>query len=284
MRSMATQKDRKLNQLNHLLPEGLLVDAAWMGAHGYSSSLRSQYVSAGWLEQPVRRVYCRPRGELSWQQVVISLQTLLDQRLAVGGRTALELQGYAHFLRQMETEIHLHGPEKPASWLWDFKLSSSFVYHNSLPLFGDDLAQVDFPDLEDSSASGRAKGPMSDAGLRAMPWGQWKWPLTLSTPERAVLELLDELPELESFHQADMLFESLSNLSPRRIQTLLARCRSVKVKRLFMFFADRHGHAWRKHIDPEAIDLGSGKRMLVKGGCLDPTYQITVPIDLVGHI
>ena len=281
---MTIHKGGKLNQLERLLPEGLLVDAAWLERQGYSRSLRHQYVSSGWLEQPVRGVYHRHRTISSWEQIVISLQALLRYPVSVGGRSALELQGYAHFLRQMETEIHLHGPEKPASWLWDFKLSSSFVYHNSLPLFGDDLAQVDFPDLEDSSASERAKGPMSDAGLRAMPWGQWKWPLTLSTPERAVLELLDELPERESFHQADMLFESLSNLSPRRIQTLLARCRSVKVKRLFMFFADRHGHAWRKHIDPEAIDLGSGKRMLVKGGCLDPTYQITVPIDLVGHI
>ncbi len=283
MQSMAARKDGKLNQLNHLLPEGLLVDAAWMGSHDYSSSLRSQYVSAGWLEQPVRRVYRRPRGELSWQQIVISLQTLLDQRLVVGGRTALELQGYAHFLRHTETETHLYGPEKPASWLWDLKLSSSFVYHNSVPLFGDDLARVDFPGLEDVSASENATVAMSEAGLRVMPWGQWAWPLTVSTPERAVLELLDELPDRESFHQADMLFESLSNLSPRRIQMLLARCGSVKVKRLFMFFADRHGHAWRKHIDPDRIDLGGGKRMLVKGGRLDPTYQITVPVDLVGR-
>ena len=28
------------------------------------------------------------------------------------------------------------------------------------------------------------------------------------------------------------------------------------------------------------IDLGKGKRMLVRGGKLDPKYQITVPEDL----
>ena len=89
-----------------------------------------------------------------------------------------------------------------------------------------------------------------------------------------------ELPDHESFHQVDMLMEGLSDLAPRRLQTLLVRCRSVKVKRLFFFFADRHRHGWLKRIDRKAIDLGSGKRMLVKEGRFDPTYQITVPKEL----
>jgi len=104
--------------------------------------------------------------------------------------------------------------------------------------------------------------------------------LTVAAPERAILELFDELPDHESFHQADMLMEGLSDLAPRRLQTMLTRCRSVKVKRLFFFFADRHQHAWLKHLDRATIDLGSGKRMLVKEGRLDQTYQITVPKDL----
>jgi len=56
----------------------------------------------------------------------------------------------------------------------------------------------------------------------------------------------------------------------------------VKVKRLFFFFADRHRHAWLKHLKKDEVDLGTGKRMLVKGGKLDPTYQITVPGDFHG--
>lgn len=111
-------------------------------------------------------------------------------------------------------------------------------------------------------------------------WGQWNWPLALSTPERAALELLDELPQRESFHQAQVLIQSLFNLSPRRLQKLLADCRSVKVKRLFFFFADQHRHAWLNRLDKKTIDLGKGKRMLVKGGRLDKAYRITVPEDL----
>jgi hypothetical protein len=70
--------------------------------------------------------------------------------------------------------------------------------------------------------------------------------------------------------------EGLSNMRPQQLQKLLARCRSIKVKRLFFFFADRHQHAWLKWIDRAAVELGKGKRMLVKGGKLDRAYQITV--------
>jgi len=278
---MSEPNQRKLNQLGILLPEGLLVDAEWLSTNHYSTSLRSKYVAAGWLEQPARRVYQRPRGQLGWQQVIISLQTLLERRLIVGGRTALELQGYAHYLSQSSPEIHLHGPARPPGWLYSLPLKERFVYHNSAPLFGNDLSVVEFPPLvRNDELPARDPALFQDAGLRSLPWGQWNWPLTASTPERAVLELLDELPGHESFHQTDMLMEGLSNLAPRRLQALLDRCQSVKVKRLFFFFADRHGHAWLKHIDRSKIGLGSGKRVLVKDGRLDFTYQITVPKDL----
>jgi hypothetical protein len=72
----------------------------------------------------------------------------------------------------------------------------------------------------------------------------------------------------------------INSLSPNRLSKLLADCKSIKVKRLFFFFADRHNPAWRKRLNSEEFDLGSGDRMLAKGGRLDPTYRITVPEDL----
>jgi hypothetical protein len=275
---MAKSKQGKLNQLERLLPEGLLVDAAWLTRHGYSTGLRSQYVAAGWLQQPVRRVYQRPRGPLAWQQVVISLQTLLARNLLVGGRTSLELHGFAHYLQQQTTTVYLYGPDKPPTWLPDLDVGLRFAYRNDGRLFRTQRASTAPHRLDADTASARAKGD----SVTAQPWGPWRWPLMLSTPERAILELLDELPDEETFHQADMLMEGLSTLSPARLQTLLVDCRSVKVKRLFFFFADRHGHAWLKRLDRSAIDLGSGKRMLVKGGRFDAKHLITVPETLDG--
>jgi len=252
------------------LPEGLLVDSAWLERRGYSSALRSKYVAHGWLESPVRRVYRRPIARLSdaatparlqWQHIVISLQTLLACPVHVGGRTALELEGYAHYLTPAgPREIHLYGPKAPPGWL--SKLSVRFVCHNAGRLFQ------------------KAKPDVVRASFKRQTWGQWEWPLVISTPERAVLELLDEVPHRETFHQADVLFEGLRNLSPRRVQTLLVACRSVKVKRLFLWFAERHNHAWLKALNRKRIGLGSGKRMLVRGGKLDTRFNITVPESL----
>jgi len=263
---MAKQVEGKLNCLERLLPEGLLVDAAWLGEQGYSTSLRRQYVTSGWLQQPSRQVYQRPRGSLNWQQVVVSLQTLLGKKFLVGGSTALELQGFSHHLAQETKTIHLYGPEHPPAWLHKLPLTVCFEYHNSEKLFPDTSSNPD-----DQSAD-----------IVTQPWGPWGWQLKLSSPERAALELLDELPTRASFHQVDKLFEGLTNLSPRRLTDLLRRCRNVKVKRLFFFFADRHKHAWLSRISKSTVDLGKGKRMLVRGGRLDATYQITVPEDLDG--
>jgi hypothetical protein len=273
---MVRQNQRPLNRLERELPEGILVNTAWLKKHGYSRQLLSHYVSAGWLDQPTRGVYRRPRGSLTWQQVVISLQTQLQQPLVVGGRTALELQGYAHYLSREITEVHLYGPKRPPKWLNELRLGARFIYHNDQKLFRKEAVKPNLPGLDWRPD----KNDAVQDSLTVQPWGQWDWPLTVSSAERAILELLDELPRRETFHQADMLMEGLATLSPRRLQKLLEDCRNVKVKRLFFFFADRHPHAWLKRIDKHAVTLGDGKRMLVKGGKLNKTYRITVPEDM----
>jgi hypothetical protein len=277
---MGTQRGHKLNRLQKDLPEGLLVDAHWLERHGYSSALRSKYAAHGWLEQVVRGVYRRPAAPLKgsretdsglrWQAVVISLQTVLEKPYALGGRTALELQGFAHYLETGEfREVHLYGRERPPAWLAKLPLESKLVFHNAQALLKDRGQERDQP-----------KELFPGTGMTQQPWGQWEWPLTMSAPERAILELLAEVPQRETFHQADMLMQGLRTLSPKRLQGLLRDCRSVKVKRLFLWFAERHNHAWLKHLDRRRIDLGTGKRMLQRGGKLDPKFNITVPENL----
>ena len=88
---------------------------------------------------------------------------------------------------------------------------------------------------------------------------------------------LDELPEHESFYNLDMVFEGLTSLRPKALTALLTSCRKIKVRRLFLVLADRHDHAWRKHLNTDAFDFGAGGRVLVKGGKIHPAYRIMVP-------
>lgn len=275
---MTVQNSKKLNQIEQILPQGLLVDAAWLEDKGYSRSLRSQYVSAGWLKQPTRGVFCRPHGEIGWEQVVISLQALLGYQTHIGGRTALELQGYAHYVSRSPKTIHLYHEINLPSWLYKLPIKQQFVLHNQQRLF----IKTGFANLKLSLESAKTQELILEGGFRMAQWGQWNWPLIMSTPERAFLELLDELPKNETFHMADTFMEGLTNLSPRRMQSLLEQIKSIKVKRLFFFFAERHQHQWLKHIRQKKINLGRGKRLLIKGGKLDAKYQITVPEELHG--
>lgn len=257
---MPKQTGGKLNQLERTLPQGMLVDATWMEEHGYSTSLRSQYVAAGWLERPTRGTYKRPLGELTWERVVASLQHLMGYPVHVGGRTALELHGYGHYLTpDGPTRVELYADPPLPGWLEKLPFQQTFHAHRASTLFRDDELEV------------RTTKPLDDEA---------PYPLIVATPERAWLEMLEGVPNRESFHHADMIGESLRTLGPRRLQALLEACRSVKVRRLALWFADRHDHPWRARLERDRIDLGSGKRMLVRGGRLDPTYLITVPKDL----
>ncbi len=281
---MSEEKIGKLNRLQRDLPEGLVVSAAWLTAKGYSPQLCNKYVANGWLERLTQGVYRRPGGKLVWEQVVISLQTLMEFPALVGGRTALTLQGFAHYLVREDTDVHLYGRKPIPAWLNRLPMGVRFHYHNTATLFRNEPITRGLTSLAWNLKDGSAVSTQAtDGAFNSIPWGQWDWPLTLSTPERAILELLDGLPNHESFDQADKFMEGLATLRPRRLQKLLVDCKSVKVKRLFLFFADRHQHAWLKHLDKSAIDLGTGKRMLARGGKLDPHYMITVPEELYGR-
>lgn len=95
--------------------------------------------------------------------------------------------------------------------------------------------------------------------------------------ERAFLELLSEVEDESSFKHAYELLEGLTSLRPQLLEQLLEECGNIKVKRLFLFMAERSGHQWFKKLQPDRFELGTGKRMVVRGGRLNTKYGVTVP-------
>lgn len=265
---MDAARSQNLKKLLDAVPAGYLVDAAWLVSQGIAYESFRDYVKRGWLDRITRGVFRRPlpstaatptSNSIDWKTCILSTQHIMGHDLHVGGTTALGEQGHAHYLRLGESgPVWVYGENIP-NWLVKLPMDAQ-IRTRPRSLFTD-------PKL------GLIKGKTT---------GQpWDWGLTMSTPERAILEAMDELPDHESFHTLDMVFESLTTLRPRLLSDLLQSCRKIKVKRLFFVFADRHDHPWRKRIDPQAFDLGSGDRALVRGGKIHPHYRIMVPDDFV---
>jgi len=76
-----------------------------------------------------------------------------------------------------------------------------------------------------------------------------------------------------------LIVGNLVALRPDIVQGLLAECQSVKVKRLFLYMAEKHEHAWLSNLDLSKVDLGKGKRVIISNGRYDRKYQITVPAN-----
>jgi hypothetical protein len=275
MFTMSEQKSSKLNQLLASLGDSDLVSSRWLQAHGYSRSLVARYVSSGWLVSPARGVYLRKGGRLQWQGVLRSLQEREGLALYAGGCFALAMQGYEHYLRLGEAAtVTLYGDARPPGWLSRLALSERFEFCGKPPF---DWPLSDF--TEDTQ-----KDQLPEQGLKRQEVLSGAGTIVCSTPERAILELCDGPAGAALVYEADTLMQSLTTLSPRRVTELLRHCSSIKAARLFLALADRYQHAWLKRISLEGVDLGSGKRVLVPGGRLHPTYQITLPRDLNEHL
>lgn len=268
---MAGQKTSAIKQLLASVPEGFLVDSKWLAARGVSRQLLQQYVKSGWFERVGHGLVRKPSvlmGEeeaQEWILPVLSAQWM-GYDVHVGGPTALELQGHGHYLRLGGRPVVYLYSDSPPSWVKKLEVNAELRFRK-LNLFGDAERGV-------SAVDGNRFG----GGSPVVPW---TFQLAVSLPERAILEALDELPLNEGFDGLDGVFASLSGLRPNLLASLLGACRSVKVKRLFFVFADRHAHAWRKYLDVSDFDLGSGDRQFVVGGRLHPDYRITVPADFM---
>jgi len=94
------------------------------------------------------------------------------------------------------------------------------------------------------------------------------------------VESLNLAPKYYNLTDLYQIMEMLNGLRPNLLQQLLEENNSVKVKRLFLYMAEKAGHSWYNDLNLERIDLGKGKRSNVKDGVYDPKYQITIPRDL----
>ena len=104
--------------------------------------------------------------------------------------------------------------------------------------------------------------------------------LPVSTPEQAFLECLLLAPQQYSYMDLYYIMEQLTTLRPDMVQRLLETTKSLKVKRMFLYMAEKAGHYWYDTLDTSKMELGTSKLQLATTGAYISKYKITVPKEL----
>ena len=253
---MGNEKTSKINQLIREWARGTVATASYLKRQGFTYDLLTKYRRSGWIKSFGQGAYILPGDRVEWLGVLYAVQSQLELDVHAGGKTALELKGYGHYapVGARTLFIYTHPKVILPAWFSEERMGLSLVVtRTSLFPF--------------NSREGFSE------------WKEREFSVRISSPERAAMEMLYLVPEKVSFEESLLIMESLVTLRPEIVQKLLEICRFVKVKRLFMYMAEKQKHPWVEKLELSRIDFGKGKRRIVPGGELDPKYQITVPRD-----
>jgi len=192
------------------------VTTSQMVRWGISRQLAHRYVQSGWLESLGYGYFIRPGDTLTQTGAVAALET---QGVAVhiGGKTALSLKGFVHYLAMGKEKLFLYGTARKYLPDWFTRQFSCEVRMSHL-----------FE--EEGGVENRIYVRRLDENDPYSPF--------VSEPERALLEMLDDVPQKQSLDESRKIMEPLFALRSDVLQSLLEACTRIKVKRLFFSLAD----------------------------------------------
>ena len=247
---MTTRRRDLLKKLLLSTPDHGVVCAAYLTKHGFTYDNIKNYIRSGYLDQLGRGAYCKHGNKPNVAAAVAALNRQLSLSVHVGGKTALAEYGFLHFVPFKELPTMLFAQPKVALPTWFLRFYANVFV----------LARTNF--LPDGD------------GVEQRVFGES--PVPMSVPERAILELLYAVPEKQMLNEAYQILEMMTVVRPKLMQSLLQKCSSVKVKRLFFLLAERAGHSWFGDLDQSKIDFGSGCRVIEEGGTFNGKWQLVV--------
>lgn len=252
------EKEQKINHLLNSQPPGVVYLSSWLTKNGFSTQLLNRYKKSSWIYSIGPGAWMRMGDTPTYQGALFALQEQANLNIHPGGKTALSLLGKAHYLELSTKQITLFGgsEEKLPAWFskYDWRLKVNYFSSSFLPC---------------------------NIGLQTLEQGTIS--LLVSNPARALMECLYLTPKKQELVECYEIMEGLNNLRPKQVQELLESCTSIKVKRLFLYMAEKAQHDWFTYIDLGKINLGKGKRSLVKDGVYIAKYRITVPKALENY-
>lgn len=247
----------KINSLRQQTPSIGILLTSWLEKSGFSRNEVSNYLKSGWLQRITTGVYQFTGDTPSLYGALASYQKQAAMKYHVGAASALELKGFSHYITMGKPDAVVFSPVKPPlpKWLNDAELDMNLV-EVSTKVIGDiGIEQMDY--------QGQA--------------------LTVSSPERAIMECILLSPSHYDLMDVYYLMEMLTSLRASLVQQLLENCTSVKVKRMFLYMAEKARHRWFAKLDRSRISLGSGTRSYAKNGVKIGAYDIVIPKELADY-
>lgn len=249
----------KIQQIMELVPRDSVLFGQWLSNQGLDARQQYAYMKSGWLVRITKGVYKMHGATPTMMAVVSSYNTQLDKHCIVGAFTALQLRGYAHFLPMGKPKAYLFTDRKNKlpSWIvnsdWDMS-----VKYMTTSFLGNGLLGVEPMTLEQHE-------------------------LLVSSPERSILECLNLPDAASSLLDTYYVMEGLTTLRPKLVQELLESCTSLKVKRLFLYLAEKANHPWCKALNLDRISLGTSRLMISPTGKYINKYHMTIPKELAEY-
>lgn len=211
-------KQNLLQCLQNSIPRESPFDTHTLKGLGISPALANYYVKSGWIIRLGRGAFAFPNITLDKYLSIKMISNSL-KNIHVAGKTALAWHGFRHNIPGRE-RIVLWGSQRGRlpDWFTKQFLSryvSKNIFDSSLP-----------PDFGLHTIPERPDGPL------------------VSTPERALLELLGEIGQAEEVEESRNIFEMLFSLRAVELSTLLQHCTRVKVTRLCIKWSTDLGLPW----------------------------------------
>lgn len=226
------------SMLSELL-RGQPIGVRQLQAHGLSAKHASRLAQAGWLQRLGRGVYLLPGDALDRLGSLAQLAQDIPG-LHVAGKTALAWWGVRHNLAAREL-LSLWGdaPARLPAWFTErfpAHYQASHLFDSALP-----------PTL----------------GLAVLPDGRPD--VLVSTPERALLELLSEVGKRQGLEEASHLLESARTVRLPVLDELLAHLTRIKVARLAAALSHELDLPWQAMARHHSERLGGGERWVTRG-------------------
>ena len=217
-----------------MLPRGTPLSTRLLQDQGLGAKQVARLAAGGWVRRLGRGVYLLPGDELN-RDAALAWLGQQAPGLHVAGKTALGWRGVRHNLA-FKDRLVLWG-EVPATlptWFTEAFPSAYQATH----LFDETLP----------------------AALGLAPWPGGRPDLLVSTPERAVLELLSDVGKSQGLEEARHLVEGARSLRLDVMDTLLAHLKRIKVARLSHAFAEELDLPWATLARRHSERLGGGRR------------------------